>query len=84
MSIKPRPPFSIVLSSLISNVSTRPPALAQQTLDAAAMACLSAGTVALEPLTWLGAQTVSPSPRLMKALPALLRETMFSTEAMKP
>ena len=58
--------------------------LAQQTLVAAGMGCLSAGTVALLPLTWLGAQTLSPSPRLMKALPALLREIMFSTEAMKP
>ena len=74
----------MVLSSLISKVRTRPPVLAQHTLVAAGMGCLSTGTVALEPLTWLGAQMVSPSPRLMKALPALLREIMFSTEAMKP
>ena len=66
-------------NSLMSNVSRRPPTVAQAT-------CVAAGSGALA-LVWAaceGTHTVSPSARVMKALPLLLRATRLSTHARKP
>jgi hypothetical protein len=69
----------MALSSAISKVRMRPPVEAQATCVAG-----SSGWPPLVLATWDGAQMVSPSPTLMKALPAFWRETRFSAVARKP